>query len=122
MCGPAVRDDALRLAGSLEDVLEPEAGAADVGRPRPDRELVVEPAGGPVADVGLDGGHVDTVLLDKALVAAGNSPEVCDPRDLEPDEVHGVMDDALGVGLAEANPQIRPEAVAVHLCDPTMRR
>ena len=43
-------------------------------------------------------------------VAAAKTCEVLDPRDLEPDEVDGVMRDALRVRLGEANLHLGREA------------
>ena len=40
------------------------------------------------------------------LVAARVALEVLDARDLEPDEVVRVVDDALRVGLGEADPDV----------------
>ena len=69
---------------------------------------------GQVADVRLDRRHVDAVLLDEPVVAAGEPREVGDPGDLEPDEVDGVVHDALRVGLAEAHAQVGRETKSVH--------
>ncbi len=113
VAGPAVRDDPRRVAGALDDVLEAEAGAADVGGADVDAQLVVEAHAAPVAHRGLGGSRVDA-LLHQALVAAGELAEIGDARDLEPDEIDRVVDDALRVGLVEAHGQVRGEAVAVH--------
>ncbi len=77
------------------------------------RQRVVEAGTVAVADVRLDGRRVYS-LLDEALVAALELLEVGDPCDLEPDEIDGVVDDALRVRLAEADLEVGGEPESLH--------
>jgi hypothetical protein len=65
-----------------------------------------------VAHVRLDCERLDT-LLAKRGIAPAEPRQVVHPCDLEPDEVLGVVGDALGIGLGEANPDVRVEMEAV---------
>jgi hypothetical protein len=62
--------------------------------------------------VGLDRHRLDAVLSERR-VAASEAIEVVDSRDLEPDEIFGVVRDALCVGLGEADPDLGLEVEAV---------
>jgi hypothetical protein len=77
------------------------------------RERVVEAGHIAVADARL---HRRCVYagLDKSLVAPLELLEVRDPCDLEPDEIDGVVDDALGVRLVEADLEVGCEPIAIH--------
>ena len=55
---------------ALEDVLEPEAGAAYVRAAKPDPDHVVEPRRNAIAQVHLDDGRLVS-LVAEGLVAAG---------------------------------------------------
>ncbi len=109
VCRPAVGDG---LAVPLDHVLEAEAGAADVPARRADAQPVVEMDGHEVADVRLDRERLDP-SSSQCGVAAGVSGEVVDPGDLEPDEVGGVVGDALRVGLGEADLDLRSDRISV---------
>ena len=107
---PAVGDD---LAVALEHVLEAEPRAADVDAAGVDPDPVVEEHRLQVADVRLGRQRLVPVGLD-APVAAAEPGEVVDARDLVPDEVGGVVGDALRVGLREADGDLGREAEALH--------
>ena len=109
VCRPAVGDG---LAVPLDHVLEAEAGAADVPAHRADVQSVVELDGHEVADVRLDRERLDPARSQGA-VAPGVTGEVVDPRDLEPDQVDGVVNDALRVRLGEADPDLCVVGVTV---------
>src|SRR5215210_8372524 len=106
MARPPVRHYRLRHGRPLDDVVEAETGSADLGGANVDPERIVEARALAVADERLDGRRVHAVLLDESLVAAREPPEVRDPGDLEPDQVGGVVGDALGVRLAEADAEV----------------
>lgn len=59
MIRPAVRD---RLAVALDDVLEAEAGAAQIDTAKVDRQAVVEASGPQVTNVGLGRRRLDSLL------------------------------------------------------------
>ncbi len=105
MARPAVGDE---LAVPLDRVLVLEAGAAHLGAPGVDHEPVVEDDGPDVAGVGLGGRGLDAGVP-QSLVAAGELPEVLDACGLEPDEVGGVVGDALRVRLGEAHGDLELE-------------
>lgn len=107
MAGPGLGDG---LAPALDRVLESEAGAADLAAARPDGQPLVELDGSEVAHVDLGRRRFDA-LLAKPLVAAVETAQVLDPRGLEPDEVGGVVGDALRVRLREADREVEVEAV-----------
>lgn len=109
MSRPAVGD---RLSVSLDDVLVAKTRAAKVDAARVDSQLVVELRGLPVPDMGLDRQRLDA-LLAKGRVAPPKSRQVVHPRDLEPDEVLGIVRDTLGIGLGEADPDVGVEVEAV---------
>jgi hypothetical protein len=109
MPGPAVCD---RLSVSLDDVLVAKASAADVDTARVDSQAVVELRRLQVAYVRLHRERLDA-LLPKRRIAPTEARQVVHPRDLEPDEVLGVVGDALGIGLREANPDVGMEMEAV---------
>ena len=67
----------------------------------------------PVADVRLQHERLES-LRPERRIAAGVLGEVGDPGDLEPDEVDGVVHDALGVGLREADGDVGAEAEPSH--------
>ena len=110
---PAVGDGAGRLARPLDDVVEAEAGATDVGRTHVNRERVVEAGHVAEADARFHCGCVHAGL-EETLVAASELLQVRDPCDLEPDQIHGVVDDALCVRLVEADLQVGCEPISVH--------
>src|SRR5918994_4589212 len=93
---PAVGDDLAVVA--LDLVVEPEACAADVATASVDLQVVVESGRGAIPRVRLEGESVDS-LLAQDLVAASEPAEVLDAGDLEPDQVLGVVRNALRVGL-----------------------
>jgi hypothetical protein len=62
--------------------------------------------------VGLDRHGLDAVVPERRI-AASEAIEVVDARDLEPDEIFGVVRDALRVGLGEADPDLGLEVEAV---------
>jgi hypothetical protein len=111
MSRPSVGDE---LAVTFDRVLVLEAGAAHLGTPGVDHEPVVEGDGPDVAGVHLGGRGLDAGVP-QSLVAAGEPPEVLDPRGLEPDEVGGVVGDALRVGLGEANGDLELEGHSAEL-------
>ena len=79
-----------------------------------DHEPVVEGDGPDVAGVDLGGRGLDA-RVPESLVAAGELPEVLDARGLEPDEVGGVVGDALRIGLGEAHGDLELEGHEVQL-------
>ena len=109
MSRPALGDE---LAVPFHRVLVLEAGAAHLGAPGVDHQPVVEGDGPDVAGVDLGGRSLDAGVP-QSLVAAGEPPEVLDACGLEPDEVGGVVGDALRVGLGEAHGDLELEGVAV---------
>jgi hypothetical protein len=109
MPGPAVGD---RLAVPLDDILVAKPCAADVHAPGVDLQAVVEPRRLPVADVRLDRHRFDALLAQRR-VAAAEARQVVDARDLEPDQVLGVVGDALGIRLGEADANVGVEVEAV---------
>jgi HAD superfamily hydrolase (TIGR01509 family) len=66
-----------------------------------------------VAAVGLDRERLEALLADPG-VAAVEAGEVVDAGDLEPDEVGGVVRDALRIGLREADRHLGREPEPVH--------
>ena len=87
---------------ALDRVVEAEAGASHVSAARPDREPVVEAGRVGVAGVRLERQRVDS-LVAQLEVTAPEAAQVLDPRRLEPDQVRGVVGDALRVRLGEAH-------------------
>ena len=98
---------------ALDRVVEAEAGAADVAAARQDREPVVEAGRVGVAGVRLERQGVDA-LAAELEVAAPEAAQVLDPRRLEPDEVRGVVGDALRVRLREAHRHLVGELEVAH--------
>ena len=100
------------LAVPLDPVLVAEAGAANVDAAQVDREDVVEGGGGAVVDADARRQRLDPLRLDRP-VAAGVVGQVRDARHLEPDDVRGMVGDALRVGLGEAHADVvgAPESV-----------
>ena len=78
-----------------------------------DPKLVVEVRRLAVADVRLQHERLDP-LRAQGAVPAGELREVRDARDLEPDEVRGVVRDALRVGFGEPDGNVGVEAEPVH--------
>jgi hypothetical protein len=78
-----------------------------------DLDAVVEEDRLQVANVRLGRQRLVAVCL-QPLVAPAEAGEVLDPGDLEPDEVGGVVGDALRVGLGEPDRNLRRETEAVH--------
>ena len=79
-----------------------------------DHEPVVEGDGPDVAGVDLGGRGLDPGVA-QSLVTAGELPEVLDARGLEPDEVGGVVGDALRVGFREAHGDLEFEGHSAEL-------
>jgi NAD-dependent deacetylase len=100
------------LALARDRVLEPEAGASQLRAPRVHLDAGVERHRADVAHVDLGRRRLDA-LLAQSLVPAVEAAQVLDPRRLEPDEVRGVVGDALRVGLGEADGEVELEPVAV---------
>lgn len=109
MARPAVGD---RLAVPFDRVLVAEPGAADVGAPRVDHELVVELGRLPIPDIDL-GSRRFHALLAEAGIPALEAPQILDASGLEPDEVRRVVRDSLRVRLREPDPDLDLEAEAV---------
>src|SRR5581483_4543765 len=107
---PAVRD---RLTLALEHVVVPEARSADVDAAGVDPDAVVEEGRLQVTDVRFGRQRLVAVRL-QAAVAVPEASEVLDSRDLEPDEVRGVVGDALRVGLGEPDRELGREAEPFH--------
>ena len=101
-----------RVAVALDRIVEAEAGTAQVAAGTADRETVVEAGGGEVPDVPLRRERLDS-LGPELRIAAPEAREVVDARELEPDQVDGVVHDSLGVGLGEAHANVGGE-VEVH--------
>jgi hypothetical protein len=78
-----------------------------------DDELVVESRGDPIAAERLEDERLDSLVAQR-LVPAREGPQVLDAGDLEPDEIGGVVRDALGVGLREADAHGNGERKAFH--------
>ena len=76
-------------------------------------EHVVEAGGDAVAAERLEHKRLEPAVA-QALVAARVRAQVLDARDLEPDEVGGVVRDALGVGVGEPHAQRGRERVRLH--------
>ena len=106
---PAVGDG---VAVALDDVLVAKAGAANVDAACMDPQPVVELRRLAMTDVGLDRERLDALLAQRG-VAPAEAGEVVDARDLEPDEVLGVVGDALRIRLGEADSDLGVEAEAV---------
>src|SRR6185312_12414242 len=102
-----------QLLSPDDRVLVAEAGRARADAPGVDDELVVEPGRDAVAAERLEHERLDA-LVAQGLIAAGELAQVLDARDLEPDDVRGVVRDALGVGVREAHPDRNREGVTVH--------
>jgi uncharacterized protein DUF4349 len=111
---PAVGENARRLTRSFDHVVEAKPGPAKVAHPGMDVHLVVEDGGRQIANVALDSGRIDAVLVPEPTVSAPEAGQVRDPGDLEPDEVDGVVHHTLRIRLAEANPEVGSEAEVVH--------
>src|SRR6266566_1082152 len=107
--GVAGRSLGDQLAVALDPIVEPEARPANVAAAREDHEPVVEAGWGSEADVCAERQSLDPLGL-QLRVAAAKAREVLDPRYLEPDEIDGVMRDALRVRLGEANLHLGREA------------
>src|SRR6185369_14270185 len=86
----------------------PRADAARV-----DDELVVEPRWDPVTAERLEDERLDALVAER-LVPAGELAQILDARNLEPDDVRGVVRDALGIGVREAHPDRDREREAIH--------
>ena len=69
-------------------------------------------AGGAIVDADARRQRLDPLRLDRP-VTAGMVGQVCDARHLEPDDVRGMVSDALRVGLGEAHADVvgAPESV-----------
>src|SRR2546430_8920076 len=98
-----------QLAVPLDAIVEAEARPANVAAARGDHQPVVEAGRRSKADVCVERQRFDALGLQRR-VAAAKAGEVLDPRDLEPDEVDGVMRDALRVRLGKANLYLGREA------------
>ena len=96
---PALGDE---LAVALDRVVEPEASAAHLAAAGLDREPVVEASRGDVPRMGLEGQRVDS-LPPQPEINGSETAQILDYRRLEPDEVGGVVGDALRVRLREAD-------------------
>ena len=70
-----------------------------------DRQHVVERRGGAIVDPHAGRQRLDPLRLDRPI-AAGVIGEVRDPRDLEPDDVRGVVGDSLRIRLGEAHADV----------------
>jgi hypothetical protein len=103
--------DHVAVAGHL--VVEAEASAAELADAGVDAKAVVEMRRLEVADVGLEDEGLQPGLAQRG-VTSGVLLEVGDTRDLEPDEVDGVMDDALRIGLGKAGTDVRAEPESGH--------
>src|SRR4029077_4595218 len=103
------RNRAPRRAPARAKVPEPHPRAAEIPRAHLDGEPVVEARRREVADVHLRRQRLDPGVA-QARVAAAEALEGLDPRQLEPDEVDGMVRDRLGVGLGEANAHLSLEA------------
>jgi NAD-dependent protein deacetylase/lipoamidase len=101
------------LAVALDPVVEPKSCAADVPAAGLDLEPVVEACRHAVANGCLGDEGLDSALAQRR-VAAGKAAEVVDAGDLEPDQVGGVVGDALGVRLGEADANLGGEPKSVH--------
>jgi NAD-dependent deacetylase len=101
-----------RVAVALDGILEPKAGAAEVGTPGVDGQPVVEAGGQDVAHVHLRGRRFDALLAQPG-VAPVESTQVLDAGRFEPHEVRRVMGDSLRVGLREADGDLDLEAEPV---------
>ncbi len=101
----AVRDE---LAGALDPILVPEAGAAKVGAASPDPEPLVEVGGAVIPDADLGRERLHASVADR-LVAACMRGQIGDACDLEPDDEGRVMRDALRIGLGEPDRDVRRE-------------
>ncbi len=110
MAGPAFCEP---LAFPFDRVLEAKPRAAQVAAPHTDHKRIVEPRGLEPANARLDGQGLDA-LPPQSRVAAVEAGQVVDAPTLEPDEVGGVMRDALGVRLGEADAHVRGEIEGVH--------
>ena len=109
--GVPVRDE---LVSARDRVLVAEAGAAQRRRSAQwTTSSSSKRAGTPVAAERLEDERLDPVVAQR-LVAAGERAQVLDARDLEPDEVGGVVRDALRVRVREAHAHRRREGEAVH--------
>jgi NAD-dependent deacetylase len=106
---PAIGD---RVTASLEDVLVAEPRATNVHAPGVDRETIVEEERFQVANVRFCRQRLVAVGL-KLPVSVAEPGEIGDTRDLEPDEVRGVVSDSLRVRLGEAHGDLGREAKAV---------
>jgi len=109
------------LAVALDRVVEAEARSPQVAAGAADGEAVVESRRCQVANVHLGRQRLDSLGL-QLRVAAAEPLEVLDPRELEPNEVDGVVCDALRVGLREAHAHVRRKRKlhAGTLYDPAM--
>ena len=108
---PPVSD---RLAVPLDLVVEAKASATKVAAARVNREAVVEAGRVPIASVRLERQRVDAFVA-QLLVAAAEAPQVLDARDLEPDEVRGVVGDTLSVRLRKADDDLGRELEVGHV-------
>jgi hypothetical protein len=106
---PAGRD---RVTVPLYYVLVAKACAAHIDAASVDQQPIVEVCGTQMANVSLDRHRFDAIVP-KRLVAASKAVEVVDARHLEPDEVLGVVRDALRVSLGEADTNLGVEAEPV---------
>ena len=106
--------DARAVALPRQHVVVAEARSTDVDATSPDPDHVVEHRRRQVTNVSLDDRRLEARVLERT-VSRCVLIEVCDPRDLEPDEVRRVVRDPLCVGLREADAHVRREAEALHM-------
>ena len=111
MRGPAVCEQ--RAVVSHDRVLVAEAGPSQVAAAGADVHDVVEAGRHHVAAEGFEHERLEALVAQR-LVAAGVRAQVLDARDLEPDEVGGVVRDPLRVGVREADADGRRERIRLH--------
>jgi hypothetical protein len=115
--GPALGEQLAVVADDLVLVAEPRA--AHVAAPRVHVQDVVEPRRDAVAEVRLEHERLDP-LFPERLIAASEGAEIFDGRDLEPDDVRGVVRDPLSVRVGEPDADRGGEREPFHRRNSTM--
>lgn len=110
MRGPSDRD---HLALAINRIVETKPRAAQVAAARVHDERVVEAGRLQVPEMRLEHERLQA-LVPEHLVPAGEDAEILHAGDLEPDEVGGIVGDALRIGLRETDANRGRKGVSLH--------
>jgi len=109
------------LGAALNPILVAKPSSTHVRTTCPDPQHLVEVRRAVVTDAHLGCQRLHASVADR-LVATRMCGEICDTRDLEPDDERRMVRDALGVGFGEPNAHVGGEREAVHGINPRISR